>query len=83
MRSLRPWAAVCAAVAFALLTTTLTPASSPAAASPPGGPAFSPHSARAALARLLPRHASQITLVPARRPASGDWFGVSGRAGHV
>ena len=83
MRSLRPWAAVCAAIAFVLLTTTLTPTPSPAAASPPGGPAFSPHSARAALARLLPRHASQITLVPARRTASGDWFGVSGRAGHV
>ncbi|MGV9285013.1 alpha-N-acetylglucosaminidase [Streptomyces sp. NPDC003730] len=79
MRSLRPWAALCAAVALALLTTTLTPA----AAAPPEEPAFSTHSARAALARLLPRHASQFTLVPVGRPASGDWFGVSGRAGRV
>ncbi|MEU9523036.1 alpha-N-acetylglucosaminidase [Streptomyces sp. NPDC048224] len=79
MRSLRPWAALCAAVALALLTTALTPA----AAAPPDGAAFSTHSARAALARLLPRHASQFTLVPVGRPASGDWFGVSGRAGRV
>ncbi|WP_338106748.1 alpha-N-acetylglucosaminidase [Streptomyces coelicoflavus] len=83
MRSLRPWAAICAAVAFALLTTTLTPAPSPAADSAPRGPGFSTHSARAALTRLLPRHVTQFTLVPVRRPASGDWFGVSGRAGHV
>ncbi|MET9746730.1 MULTISPECIES: alpha-N-acetylglucosaminidase [Streptomyces] len=82
MRGLRPWAAVCAAVAFALLTTTLTPTPSPAAP-PPDRAAFSTHSARAALARLLPRHASQFTLVPVRRSGSGDWFGVSGRAGHV
>ncbi|MFG3251676.1 alpha-N-acetylglucosaminidase [Streptomyces sp. NPDC048187] len=79
MRSLRPWAAVCAAIALALLTTTLTPA----AAAPPDRPAFSTHSARAALARLLPRHASQFALVPVGRPASGDWFGVSGRAGRI
>lgn len=83
MRSLRPWAALCAAAALALLTTPLTPASSPAAASPPHGPAFATDSARAALARLLPRHVSQFTLVPVGRPASGDWFSVSGRAGHV
>ncbi|NEV89585.1 alpha-N-acetylglucosaminidase [Streptomyces tendae] len=83
VRSLRPWAALCAAAALALLTSTLTPSSAPAAASPPGGPAFTTHSARAALARLLPRHVSQFTLVAANRPASGDWFSVSGRAGHV
>ncbi|WP_308293505.1 alpha-N-acetylglucosaminidase [Streptomyces sp. RM72] len=83
MRSLRPWAALCAAAALALLTTTLAPSPAPAAASPPGAPVFATHSARAALARLLPRHVSQFTLIPAGRPASGDWFSVSGRAGHV
>ncbi|CAL9579176.1 hypothetical protein SUDANB58_05000 [Streptomyces sp. enrichment culture] len=83
MRSLRSRAALCAATALALLTAVLGPASSPAAAAPPGRAAFAVHSARAALARLLPRHASQFRLVPVGRPASGDYFTVSGRAGDV
>ncbi|MFF0509928.1 alpha-N-acetylglucosaminidase [Streptomyces sp. NPDC004250] len=83
MRGLRPWAAVHAATALLLLTTALTPGTSSAASSPPGGPAFATHPARAALARLLPRHVSQFSLVPAARPASGDYFSVSGEAGRV
>ncbi|WP_308408717.1 alpha-N-acetylglucosaminidase [Streptomyces sp. AC627_RSS907] len=82
MRSLRPWAVLWAATALALLTTVLIP-SSPTAASARGKPAFATQPAKAALARLLPRHVSQFTLVPVRRPASGDYFTVSGRAGHV
>ncbi|CQR60670.1 alpha-N-acetylglucosaminidase [Streptomyces leeuwenhoekii] len=83
MRSLRSRVALCAATALALLTTVLGPVSSPAAAAPPGGPAFAVHPARAALARLLPRHVAQFRLVPVSRPASGDYFTVSGRAGRV
>ncbi|MGW2171747.1 alpha-N-acetylglucosaminidase [Streptomyces sp. NPDC001705] len=83
MRGLRPWAAAHAATALLLLTTALTPGTSSAASSPPGGPAFATHPARAALARLLPRHVSQFSLVPAARPASGDYFSVSGEAGRV
>ncbi|MGW5005216.1 alpha-N-acetylglucosaminidase [Streptomyces parvulus] len=84
MRGLRPWAAVHAATALLLLTTALTPGfPSAAASSPPERAAFSPGPARAALARLLPRHASQFSLVPAARPDSGDWFDVSGRPGRV
>ncbi|MEW2265483.1 alpha-N-acetylglucosaminidase [Streptomyces sp. NPDC047853] len=83
MRSLRPWAALYAAVALVLLTTALRPVPSPAAAAPAGEPAFATQPARAALARLLPRHAAQFTLVAVDRPASGDWFGVSGGAGRV
>ncbi|MEW2449463.1 alpha-N-acetylglucosaminidase [Streptomyces parvulus] len=83
MRGLRPWAAAHAATVL-LLTTALTPGSpSAAASSPPERAAFSTHSAKAALARLLPRHVSQFSLVPAARPASGDYFDVSGRAGRV
>ncbi|MEU0741307.1 alpha-N-acetylglucosaminidase [Streptomyces sp. NPDC006134] len=84
MRSLRSRAALCAATALALLTAVLGgPVSSPAAAAPPGGPAFAVQPARAALARLLPRHVSQFRLVPVSRPASGDYFAVSGRAGDI
>ncbi|MEU4144926.1 alpha-N-acetylglucosaminidase [Streptomyces parvulus] len=84
MRGLRPWAAAHAATALLLLTTALTPGSpSAAASSPPERAAFSTHSAKAALARLLPDHVSQFSLVPAARPASGDYFDVSGRAGRV
>ncbi|MFJ5281074.1 alpha-N-acetylglucosaminidase [Streptomyces parvulus] len=84
MRGLRPWAAAHAATALLLLTTALTPGSpSSAASSPPERAAFSTHSAKAALARLLPHHVSQFSLVPAARPASGDYFDVSGRAGLV
>ncbi|WND39576.1 alpha-N-acetylglucosaminidase [Streptomyces sp. BB1-1-1] len=84
MRSLRAWAALYAAAALVLLTTALSPApTSPAAASPPGEPAFATHPAKAVLARLLPRHVSQFSLVPVRRPSSGDYFSVSGHAGHV
>ncbi|GAA1374670.1 alpha-N-acetylglucosaminidase [Streptomyces beijiangensis] len=46
-------------------------------------PAFAPGAARATLARLLPHHTSQFTLVPVGRPASGDYFTVSGRAGRI
>jgi alpha-N-acetylglucosaminidase len=83
VRGLRPWAALCAATVLVLLTTALIPASSSSSAFPPGRPAFSTGPAEAALARLLPRHVSQFSLVAAERPESGDYFTVSGRAGHV
>ncbi|MEU9177214.1 alpha-N-acetylglucosaminidase [Streptomyces sp. NPDC048550] len=59
----------------------VTPSADPAAAAPVrnGVPA-----ARAALRRLLPRHAGQFTLLPGTRGADGqDGFTVSGRAGAV
>ncbi|MET8756080.1 alpha-N-acetylglucosaminidase, partial [Streptomyces sp. NPDC004667] len=59
------------------------PAARPSAAGPGAPPGtFDAAPARAALTRLLPRHAGQFTLVPA--PAAGpDTFTVSGRAGAV
>ncbi|MET8570110.1 alpha-N-acetylglucosaminidase TIM-barrel domain-containing protein [Streptomyces sp. NPDC004783] len=85
MRSLRSWAALCAATALAVVAAVLgvPSASATPAAAPTAEPAFAPGPARAALNRLLPRHASQFTLVPVGRPASGDYFTVSGRAGDV
>ncbi|MGW4684037.1 alpha-N-acetylglucosaminidase [Streptomyces sp. NPDC004244] len=60
----------------------------PAGARPPGSAAFDAGPARAALKRLLPRHAAQFTLVPAAPAgdagaAGGDTFTVSGRAGAI
>ncbi|MCY0942093.1 alpha-N-acetylglucosaminidase [Streptomyces antarcticus] len=55
------------------------------AAARPGAPrprSFDTAPARAALARLLPRHAGQFTLVP-DTGAAADTFTVSGRAGAV
>ncbi|MBD0423185.1 alpha-N-acetylglucosaminidase [Streptomyces sp. TRM S81-3] len=59
------------------------PAPATATAAPEGRPAFTASAARAALARLLPHHVSQFTLVPVSRPESGDYFTVSGRAGDI
>ena len=74
--------AVLAACAAALTVLPAAPAAR--AADPvPASPAFSVRPARAALARLLPRHAAQFALEPATRPASGDFFALSGFAGHV
>ncbi|MDQ1006628.1 alpha-N-acetylglucosaminidase [Streptomyces sp. V4I23] len=82
MTSLRSRAAVCAATALAVLAAVLGIPSAQAAVTA-GDPSFSPGPARAALARLLPRHVSQFRLVPVDRPASGDYFTVSGGAGSV
>ncbi|MEV6250396.1 alpha-N-acetylglucosaminidase [Streptomyces sp. NPDC051742] len=57
------------------------PAAAPALAS--AIPAGGSHPARAALARLLPRHHGQFRLVQVPRPPSGDHFTVSGGAGAV
>ncbi|MFJ2912784.1 alpha-N-acetylglucosaminidase [Streptomyces sp. NPDC087228] len=83
MRSLRTWAAACAATALAVLAGVVSAPAATGADSPRGRPAFAPGPAEAALGRLLPRHAGQFDLVPVGRPASGDYFTVSGTAGHV
>lgn len=83
VRSLRSWAAGCAATALAVLATVVSAPAASGSAAPQGRPAFAPGPAKAALARLLPRHVQQFSLVPVDRPASGDYFTVSGTAGHV
>ncbi|MFJ7493348.1 alpha-N-acetylglucosaminidase [Streptomyces sp. NPDC097727] len=82
MRSLRSWIVACTA-ALAVLAAVLGTPAAPAAAAPGNRPAFAPRPAEAALRRLLPRHAGQFDLVPVSRPASGDYFTVSGTTGHV
>ncbi|MFE7401663.1 alpha-N-acetylglucosaminidase [Streptomyces sp. NPDC057557] len=82
MRSLRSWIVACTA-ALAVLAAVLGTPAAPAAAAPGNRPAFAPGPAEAALRRLLPRHAGQFDLVPVSRPASGDYFTVSGTTGHV
>ncbi|SCF71641.1 alpha-N-acetylglucosaminidase [Streptomyces sp. Ncost-T10-10d] len=82
MRSLRSWIVACTA-ALAVLAAVLGTPAAPAAAAPDDRPAFAPGPAEAALRRLLPRHAGQFDLVPVSRPASGDYFTVSGTTGHV
>ncbi|MFE5095244.1 alpha-N-acetylglucosaminidase [Streptomyces sp. NPDC056638] len=82
MRSLRSWIVACTA-ALAVLAAVLGTPAAPAAAAPGDRPAFAPGPAEAALRRLLPRHAGQFDLVPVSRPASGDYFAVSGTTGHV
>ncbi|MFG2332481.1 alpha-N-acetylglucosaminidase [Streptomyces sp. NPDC048604] len=72
--------AVAALAACAAALTALPDAPAARAAPSPG---FSAGPARAALWRLLPRHAAQFALEPVARPASGDWFAVSGGAGRV
>ncbi|MFF1494694.1 alpha-N-acetylglucosaminidase C-terminal domain-containing protein [Streptomyces sp. NPDC058304] len=66
----------------------VTPSAEPApsaASAPASGPVRTGvPAARAALRRLLPRHAGQFTLLPGPRSADGqDSFTVSGRAGAV
>ncbi|GAB2603847.1 alpha-N-acetylglucosaminidase [Streptomyces capparidis] len=81
--------------AAGITAATTVKGASPASASeapredgaPPGdageGP-FDTGPARAALARLLPRHAEQVRLRAAQRAEGGaDWFRVSGAAGSV
>ncbi|MFC9622016.1 alpha-N-acetylglucosaminidase [Streptomyces sp. NPDC056930] len=82
MRSLRSWIVACTA-ALAVVAAVLGTPAAPAAAAPGNRPAFAPGPAEAALRRLLPRHAGQFDLVPVSRPASGDYFTVSGTTGHV
>ncbi|MGW1104886.1 alpha-N-acetylglucosaminidase [Streptomyces sp. NPDC002540] len=82
MRSLRSWIVVCT-TALTVLAAVLSAPAVPAEAAPRGRPAFAAGPAEAALRRLLPRHAGQFDLVAVDRPASGDYFAVSGTAGHV
>ncbi|MFF3127147.1 alpha-N-acetylglucosaminidase [Streptomyces sp. NPDC057908] len=82
MRSLRSWIVACTA-ALAVVATVLSTPAAPAEAAPSDRPAFAAGPAEAALRRLLPRHAGQFDLVPVSRPASGDYFAVSGTTGHV
>ncbi|MFE7324787.1 alpha-N-acetylglucosaminidase TIM-barrel domain-containing protein [Streptomyces sp. NPDC057565] len=86
MRSLRSWAVACTA-ALAVVATVLSASVATAENGPPsaprGTPAFAPEPAEEALARLLPHHVSQFDLVPVNRPASGDYFTVSGTTGKV
>ncbi|MEU9994462.1 alpha-N-acetylglucosaminidase [Streptomyces sp. NPDC050848] len=86
--------ALAATTALALPATAAHPAT-PATALPVEAPvtaallptsphrAFDPDPARASLKRLLPSRASQFTLVPVPRPASGDYFTVSGEPGAI
>ncbi|MEU8523983.1 alpha-N-acetylglucosaminidase TIM-barrel domain-containing protein [Streptomyces sp. NPDC048629] len=74
------WAAR-TATALAVCATALTTLPTVSSAAPT--PAFSAGPARAALARLLPRHVTQFALEPVARPASGDYFSVSGSAGDL
>ncbi|MEU6868469.1 alpha-N-acetylglucosaminidase [Streptomyces sp. NPDC046876] len=80
-------ALVCAATAPGAGTPARAAAAGPEAAGAPGAPparSFDTGPARAALKRLLPRHAAQFTLVAAPVAAGGpDTFTVSGRAGAV
>ncbi|MCT4353597.1 alpha-N-acetylglucosaminidase [Streptomyces sp. Je 1-79] len=55
----------------------------PVALARTAAPAFDPAPARASLERLLPARASQFTLVPVARGASGDRFSVSGPPGAI
>ncbi len=45
--------------------------------------AFDPAPAVAAVTRLLPEHAEQFRFVPVARPASGDYFVISGGSGAI
>ncbi|MGW1010429.1 alpha-N-acetylglucosaminidase [Streptomyces termitum] len=54
----------------------------PAAGSPAAG-AYTVEAARAAVARLLPRHADQFELVLVPRTSAGDRFTLSGSAGRI
>ncbi|MEV6203467.1 alpha-N-acetylglucosaminidase [Streptomyces sp. NPDC051771] len=92
----RSWAArsVCS-LALCAATLTALPAATPAAAGPvtaePAVPAagaaaaapFSVSAARAALTRLLPRHARQFELALTPRSSAGDRFTVSGSTGRI
>ncbi|MFJ6518541.1 alpha-N-acetylglucosaminidase [Streptomyces filamentosus] len=91
----RSWAvrSVCSLALYATALTAL-PSTAPAAADPgspavagaAGAPAAAPYSAgaaRAALVRLLPRHASQFELVLLPRTSSDDRFTVSGSTGRI
>lgn len=62
---------------------TLVPMSPPHTVSQTAAPAFDPAPARASLERLLASRASQFTLVPVARTASGDRFSVSGGPGAI
>ncbi|MGY0236318.1 alpha-N-acetylglucosaminidase [Longispora urticae] len=76
MKPRRTWAVGMAlATLAAVLTGTVAPASA--------APAFDPAPATASLGRLLPAHAAQIAFDPVARPASGDYFAISGSAGAV
>ncbi|MFB7369876.1 alpha-N-acetylglucosaminidase [Streptomyces sp. NPDC056222] len=63
------------------------PANAPAATdranAPAIAPAFDPAPARASLERLLSSRAAQFTLLAVERPASGDFFSVSGTPGAI
>ncbi|WP_019883998.1 alpha-N-acetylglucosaminidase [Streptomyces purpureus] len=81
-RAVRAATVLAACVLVGCATAVTAPVSQ--AGPPPGTrPGFSADPARAALVRLLPRHARQFALEPVARPASGDYFAVSGRAGAV
>ncbi|MEV6520729.1 alpha-N-acetylglucosaminidase TIM-barrel domain-containing protein [Longispora sp. NPDC051575] len=78
MRTLRARAAAGVALALTTLVATLaTPSSADAAG------AFDTAPAAASLGRLLPQHAAQFTFDAVARPATGDYFAVSGTAGAV
>ncbi|MER5965720.1 alpha-N-acetylglucosaminidase [Streptomyces sp. NPDC002057] len=81
MRSLRSWACVHATVLALAATLLGGPFAPPGATAAPRVSAPGP--AVSALARLLPTHAAQFTLVQVVRPASGDYFTLSGDAGRV
>ncbi|MEU2116087.1 alpha-N-acetylglucosaminidase [Streptomyces sp. NPDC016459] len=89
MRRLCSWASAFVALALAVpaaaagTSAAVTETGTGAVGVAAGRTAFAEGPARAALARLLPRHASQFTLVPVSRPASGDYFTVSGYAGRL
>ncbi|MFJ3202272.1 alpha-N-acetylglucosaminidase [Streptomyces sp. NPDC086989] len=62
---------------------TATRPGSPGSADAPAPRAFDTGPARAALERLLPRHAAQFTFVPEPADAGADRFTVSGAAGAI
>lgn len=72
-----------AATAPAPAVTTAAPAPGPPAPEPAAPPVFDPAPARASLERLLPSVAWQFHLVAVEKPASGDYFSLSGTAGAI
>ncbi|WP_412540094.1 alpha-N-acetylglucosaminidase TIM-barrel domain-containing protein [Longispora sp. K20-0274] len=76
MKPRRIWAV---ATALSTLAALLTGIAAPAQAAP----AFDVAPATASLGRLLPAHAAQFSFDAVARPASGDFFSISGTAGAV
>lgn len=89
MRCPRGWrhraARVTLVSAVLALTAALLPGGVARAAAPPSrqAPAFDTAPAAAALRRLVPRWASQVRLRAVPRPASGDYYTVTGGAGDI